>query len=249
MSILGVIPARYASTRFPGKPLADIDGKSMIRWVYEQAKASPALDTVVVATDDSRIFDHVKLFGGNACMTSSEHVSGTDRCYEALTKQSQQYNYVVNIQGDEPFVSPKQIDLLASLLDGQTELATLARQITDDEQLFNANVVKVVKNQLGEALYFSRSPIPHVRNVNEWEWLERHSFFKHIGMYAYRADILESITRLKVSTLEKAESLEQLRWLENGFRIKVAETDIETIGVDTPGDLQKAITFAKSRKG
>lgn len=248
MSILGIIPARYASTRFPAKPLADIEGKSMIHWVYEQAKAS-SLDHVVVATDDSRIYDHVKSFGGDACMTASTHVSGTDRCYEALTKQKTRYDYVVNVQGDEPFIAPQQIDLLVSLLDGQTELATLMKRITNDEQLFNPNVVKVVRSNSGEALYFSRSPIPHVRNVNEWEWVERHAFYKHLGLYAYRSDILEKITTLEVSTLERAESLEQLRWLENGFRIKIAETDLETIGVDTPDDLRKAIAFAKTRKG
>jgi 3-deoxy-manno-octulosonate cytidylyltransferase (CMP-KDO synthetase) len=248
MSVLGIIPARYASSRFPAKALANIEGKSMIQWVYEQARASP-LDNVVVATDDSRIFDHVKSFGGEACMTSTTHVSGTDRCFEALTKQKSKYNYVVNIQGDEPFVSPQQIALLTSMLDGQTELATLVKRITNDEQLFNPNVVKVVKGSSNEALYFSRSPIPHVRNVNEWEWIERHAFYKHLGLYAYRTDVLERITKLEVSSLERAESLEQLRWLENGFRVKVMETDLETIGVDTPDDLQKAIAFAKSRKG
>jgi 3-deoxy-manno-octulosonate cytidylyltransferase (CMP-KDO synthetase) len=241
-SILGIIPARYASTRFPAKPLADIGGKSMIQWVYNQTSQSSKIGKVVVATDDQRIFDHVVSFGGDVCMTSADHVSGTDRCFEALSKQKEKYDYVINIQGDEPFISPKQIDLVASLLDGNTELATLAKKITEREVLINPNVVKVVKSINGEALYFSRSMIPYPRNANE-----NHNYFKHIGMYAYRADILEKITHLPQSSLEKVESLEQLRWLENGYRIKVAETNEETIGVDTPEDLEKAIAFLKSR--
>lgn len=240
--ILGIIPARYASTRFPAKPLADIGGKSMIQWVYMQASKSSKISKVVIATDDQRIFDHARTFGANVCMTSADHVSGTDRCFEALTKQDEKYDYVINIQGDEPFISPNQIDLLATLLDGKTQLATLAKKIENEEVLVNPNVVKVVKNLLGEALYFSRSAIPYLRNANHG-----HTFFKHIGTYAYRADILEEITRLPMSDLEKAESLEQLRWLENGYRIKVAETDEETIGVDTPEDLEKAKAFLKTR--
>jgi 3-deoxy-manno-octulosonate cytidylyltransferase (CMP-KDO synthetase) len=247
MRILGVIPARYASTRFPAKPLADIAGKSMIQRVYTQASLSEKINKVVVATDDQRIFDHVASFNGSVCMTSPDHASGTDRCYEALKLQAEKYDYVINIQGDEPFISPKQIDLLAELLDGQTELATLAKKITDKESLFNPNVVKVVRNANNEALYFSRSTIPHIRNTGEVDWLAKHTFFKHIGMYAYRTDILEKITRLKVSALEKAESLEQLRWLENGFRVKVAETDLETIGVDTTDDLERAVLFLKNK--
>ena len=245
--ILGIIPARYASTRFPAKPLADIGGKSMIQWVYTQTSQSSKISKVVVATDDQRIFDHVKSFGGIVCMTSADHVSGTDRCFEALSKQTGKYDYVINVQGDEPFISPNQIDLLAGLLDGETQLATLAKKITDHETLFNPNVVKVVKNVNNEALYFSRSTIPHIRNTGDDQWLSKHIFFKHIGMYAYRSDVLAKITKLPVSGLEKAESLEQLRWLENGFRIKVAETEQETIGVDTPEDLEKAIAFLKSR--
>lgn len=239
--ILGIIPARYASTRFPAKPLANIGGKSMIQWVYSQASQSSKISKVVVATDDQRIFDHVKAFGANVCMTSADHVSGTDRCFEALSKQNEKYDYVINIQGDEPFISPKQIDLLAGLLDGQTELATLAKRISDDS-LSNPNVVKLVKNIHDEALYFSRFPIPFIRNKTN------HAFFKHIGMYAYRSDVLEKITKLDVSSLERAESLEQLRWLENGYKIKVAETEQETIGVDTPEDLEKALAFLRSQK-
>jgi 3-deoxy-manno-octulosonate cytidylyltransferase (CMP-KDO synthetase) len=243
MRILGVIPARYASTRFPAKPLADIGGQSMIQRVFTQVSLSQKISKVVVATDDQRIFDHVTSFKGSVCMTSPNHVSGTDRCFEALARQDGEFDYVINIQGDEPFISPEQIDLLASLLDGDTELATLAKRITDQESLFNPNIVKVVRSLNNEALYFSRSTVPHVRNTTENEWMSKHTFFKHIGMYAYRADILEKITGLEVSSLEKAESLEQLRWLENGFRVKVAETDLETIGVDTPEDLEKAIAF------
>jgi 3-deoxy-manno-octulosonate cytidylyltransferase (CMP-KDO synthetase) len=237
--ILGIIPARYASTRFPAKPLADIGGKSMVQWVYSQAIQSTKINKVVVATDDQRIFDHVTSFGGTVCMTATDHVSGTDRCFEALSKQNEKYDYVINIQGDEPFIAPAQIDLLASLLDGETQLATLAKKIVDEEALHNPNVVKLVKGVKNEALYFSRATIPYLRNKAE------HSFFKHIGMYGYRSDILSTITRLPVSALERVESLEQLRWLEHGFRIKVAETELETIGVDTPEDLEKAIAFLK----
>jgi 3-deoxy-manno-octulosonate cytidylyltransferase (CMP-KDO synthetase) len=201
----------------------------------------------VVATDNQKIFDHIIKFGGDACMTSEDHVSGTDRCFEALQVQKEKYDYVINIQGDEPFIDPIQINLLATLLDGQTELATLAKRIEKEEQLFNPNVVKIVFNQLLEALYFSRSTIPHIRNSDQLQWLSKHSFYKHIGMYAYRTDILEKITKLSVSPLEKAESLEQLRWLDNGFRIKVAETDIETIGIDTPQDLDDALDYLKSK--
>ncbi|HMJ68967.1 MAG TPA: 3-deoxy-manno-octulosonate cytidylyltransferase [Cyclobacteriaceae bacterium] len=248
MMILGVIPARYASTRFPAKPLADIDGKSMVERVYIQASLSKRISKVVVATDDQRIFDHVRLFKGSVCMTSPDHASGTDRCFEAMTKQREKFDYVINIQGDEPFISPEQIDLLASLLDGNTELATLVKKINDQESLFNPNVVKIIRSANNQALYFSRSTIPHIRNAEYNTWLSKHTFFKHIGMYGYRSDILEKITRLKVSALEKAESLEQLRWLENGFKVKVAETDLETIGVDTREDLEKALAFIKNNQ-
>jgi 3-deoxy-manno-octulosonate cytidylyltransferase (CMP-KDO synthetase) len=247
MNIIGIIPARFASTRFPAKPLADIAGKSMIQRVYMQALGSGRFMKVLVATDDQRIFDHVTDFGGEVCMTSPDHVSGTDRCYEALSLQKSTYDYVINIQGDEPFISPVQIGQLASVLEDKTELATLMKKITDEEQLFNTNIVKVVSDSSGHALYFSRSPIPHVRNAEAKHWLSKTAFYKHIGMYAYRTDVLKEITRLKPSVLEKAESLEQLRWLENGYKIKVAETEIETIGVDTPEDLEVAIAFARNK--
>lgn len=245
MSILGIIPARYASTRFPAKPLADLDGKSMIRRVYEQAKKSTSLTKVIVATDHEEIYNHVVDFGGEVCMTSAHHASGTDRCYEVLSKESSSFDYIINIQGDEPFIDPRQIDLLASLLDGDTELATLVKRIDSVEQLFNPNLVKAVVNKNSEALYFSRSPIPYFRNMEQVEWVTHHAYYKHIGMYAYRNDILEKITRLEMSSLEKAESLEQLRWLENGYKIKVKETSIETLGIDTPEDLENAIRQLK----
>lgn len=244
--ILGVIPARYASTRFPAKPLADLGGKSMIRRVYEQVKKSKHIMDVVVATDHPEIYNHVKQFGGNVCMTKESHVSGTDRCYEALALQQKEFAYVINIQGDEPFIQPEQIDLLAGLLDGKTEIATLVKKIEEQEQLFNSNVVKAVVAENRTALYFSRSPIPHVRNAQESEWLSKNTFYKHIGMYAYRSDILKQLTGLPISSLEKAESLEQLRWLENGFKISVVETQTETIGIDTPLDLEKALAHLKS---
>ncbi|HEY9044334.1 MAG TPA: 3-deoxy-manno-octulosonate cytidylyltransferase [Ohtaekwangia sp.] len=248
MKILGIIPARYASTRFPAKPLVDIAGKSMIQRVYEQVKKTSGIASVVVATDHAEIFDHVKKFGGEVCMTKESHVSGTDRCYEALTLQPGQFDYVINIQGDEPFIQPAQIELLASKLNGQTEIATLIKAIDNPEQLFNPNLVKVVISKLGEALYFSRSTIPHIRNTPEAEWLGKHTFYKHIGMYAYRTDILEQLTRISVSSLERAESLEQLRWLENGFKIMVAETKAETVGIDTPEDLKHALSMLSGGK-
>lgn len=245
MKILGVIPARYASTRFPGKPLADIAGKSMIERVYRLVMKSTLLSRVLVATDHPAIFNHVKGFGGKVFMTSESHPSGTDRCFETLSHQEEKFDYVINIQGDEPFIAPEQIDLLAHLLDGKTELATLIKRIEREEELFNPNVVKVVKDDFNEAIYFSRSPIPHVRNAPQQEWLSHHSFFKHIGMYAYRHDILDKITKLEISSLERTESLEQLRWIENGYSIKVAETTQETMGIDTPEDLERAIQYVK----
>lgn len=244
--ILGIVPARYASTRFPAKALADIGGKSMIQRVFEQVRKSKLVTEVIVATDHQEIFNHVKSFGGNVCMTKESHASGTDRCYEALVLQEKKFDYVINIQGDEPFIQPGQIDLLAKELDGKTEIATLIKKIEDYEQLFNPNVVKATIDKNNVALYFSRSPIPHVRNTPEKEWITKSVFYKHIGMYAYRSDILKQLTNLPQSSLEKAESLEQLRWLESGFNISVAETNVETIGIDTPEDLNKALNYLKS---
>jgi 3-deoxy-manno-octulosonate cytidylyltransferase (CMP-KDO synthetase) len=241
--ILGVIPARYASTRFPAKPLVDIAGKSMIQRVYEQARKSKGLTKVVVATDNQEIFAHVINFGGGVCMTSENHPSGTDRCFEALSLENEQYDYVVNIQGDEPFIAPEQIDLLITLLDGRSPLATLMRKIQTPDELFNPNIVKVIAGENNEAIYFSRAALPAVRGVTPEKWMEQRIFYKHIGLYGYRSDILKIITALPVSSLERAESLEQLRWLENGLSIKIAETQHETIGIDTPEDLQKALRF------
>jgi 3-deoxy-manno-octulosonate cytidylyltransferase (CMP-KDO synthetase) len=241
MKIIGLIPSRYASTRFHAKPLVDIKGKSMIQRVYEQVSKAQSVSKVVVATDHREIYDHVQAFGGLVCMTKESHVSGTDRCYEALIQQNEKFDYVINIQGDEPFIQPSQIDLLASKLNGVTEIATLVKALSTKEELFNPNLVKAVISKGDEALYFSRCPIPHIRNTPEEIWLSKHKFYKHIGMYAYRSDILEQLTRLAVSSLEKAESLEQLRWLENGYRISTAETLTETFGIDTPDDLEKAI--------
>jgi 3-deoxy-manno-octulosonate cytidylyltransferase (CMP-KDO synthetase) len=239
--ILGIIPARYASTRYPGKPLIDIKGKSMIQRVYEQSLGAKKLDKVLVATDDQRIFDHVLGFGGNAVLTGSHHPSGTDRCQEALELSKGEFRYVINIQGDEPFIDPSQIDLLADLLDGQVQLATLMIPVDSEEVLFDKGEVKVVFNSSMEALYFSRTPIPAIIGVPECEWHLRHPFFRHVGLYAYRADILKQITLLPPSPLEQAESLEQLRWLENGFKIKMAVTLFDSHCIDSPEDVEKAL--------
>ncbi len=241
LKILALIPARYDSTRFPGKPLVDIGGKSMIQRVYEQSKK--ALDVVYVATDDERIFKAVEEFGGKAVMTAREHQSGTDRCKEALLKVEKtegiEFNYVINVQGDEPFISPTQISLLTETFDnGATELSTLIKKADDLSAVLNPNKPKVVINKNMEALLFSRSPIPYCRGVEESEWMSKATFYNHIGMYGYRRDILLKITELPISYLEKTESLEQLRWLENGFTIKTAITDEEGISIDTPEDLK-----------
>jgi len=237
MNILGIIPARFASTRFPGKPLVDIAGKSMIQRVYEQAKKCTHLTEVVVATDDTRIYDHVLTFGGVAIMTSADHQSGTDRCAE-VARQHPQYNIIINIQGDEPYIDPEQISKLAFCFnDAGTQIATLVKKVANEQELFNVNSPKVVINKLSEAIYFSRSPLPHIRGQEQQNWLNHFTYFKHIGIYGYRADVLQEITKLPVSSLEKAESLEQLRWIENGYRIKVAETELETYAIDTPEDL------------
>ena len=237
MTILGIIPARFASTRFPGKPLVDIAGKSMIQRVYEQAKKCTHLTEVIVATDDTRIYDHVLGFGGVAIMTSADHQSGTDRCAE-VALQHPQYNIIINIQGDEPYIDPEQITKLAFCFnDAGTQIATLVKKVANEQELLNVNSPKVIINKLSEALYFSRSPLPHIRGQEQQNWLSHFTYFKHIGIYGYRADVLQEITKLPVSSLEKAESLEQLRWIENGYRIKVAETELETYAIDTPEDL------------
>ncbi len=245
MNIVGVIPARYASSRFPGKPLADIGGKSMIQRVYEQVKKAKRITHVVVATDDARISDHVKNFGGEVCMTMESHPTGTDRCYEAYTKLNQEFDYIINIQGDEPFIQPDQIDQLASCLDGQTEIATLIKKIELPEELTNTGEVKVVMDKNNRALYFSRTAIPFLRNVEPNKWFGHHTFHKHIGLYAFRKDIMKAVCALPVSPLEEAESLEQLRWMENGFAITCAETQTESLCVETPEDLERAVEYLK----
>lgn len=243
MKFIGIIPARYASTRFPGKPLADMLGKPMIQRVYEQVAGG--LDEVVVATDDERIFNAVQSFGGKAVMTSDRHKSGTDRCHEAYTKVGREFDVVINIQGDEPFVKPSQIEALkACFEENSTQIATLVKPFSEGDgrdALFNPNSPKVVINKQKQALYFSRSVIPYCRGIEEKEWLEHHVYYKHIGLYAYRADVLKDLTALPQTALEKAESLEQLRWLENGYVIKVGITHEETIGIDTPEDMEKAL--------
>ena len=236
-----IIPARYSSSRFPGKPLVDIGGKTMIQRVYEQA--SKALPDVYVATDDQRIFEAVTAFGGKAIMTSDQHKSGTDRCYEAFTKLEEWFDVVINVQGDEPFIQPEQIIELQKCFDEpETQIATLAKKITEKDGfdfLNNPNNPKLVVNSRNEAMFFSRSIIPYHRGTDAGNWITRHPYLKQVGIYAYRADILHDLTVLEQSPLEIAESLEQLRWLENGYRIMVGFTDVETVGIDTPEDLEK----------
>jgi len=241
MKIIGIIPARFASSRFPGKPLADIGGKSMIQRVYEQVQKAKSLSKVVVATDDSRIFDHVVGFGGEVYMTAENHPSGTDRCYEALQKAggSSKYDYIINIQGDEPFIDPETVEQMAKLLDFKTEIATAVKKINDYETLFDPNVVKAVLTMRKQCLYFSRQTVPYVRGHEPETWLEHADFYKHIGLYAYRNDVLEQISHLPPSPLENTEKLEQLRWLGYGYKIYATITNYESIGIDTPEDLEK----------
>ena len=243
MKYIGVIPARYASTRFPGKPLVILGGKSMIERVYEQVAG--VLDETCVATDDERIFDAVKAFGGNVVMTSTEHKSGTDRIQEAVTKIGNGYDVVVNIQGDEPFIQRSQIETVCRCFDDEiTQIATLGKPFGNNfEAIANSNSPKIVIDNRGYAMYFSRSVIPFIRGKQTEEWAEAYPFVKHIGLYAYRREVLAEITQLPQSSLEIAESLEQLRWLQNGYRIKVGLTDVETVGIDTPEDLQRAEEF------
>ena len=240
MKILGIIPARYASTRFPGKPLVDIQGKSMVQRVYEQASKCKSLSAVVVATDDDRIFSHVQNFGGKAVMTSSQHPSGTDRCMEALEKFGGNYDIVINIQGDEPFIQPEQLEqLILCFSNAATQIATLAKKIESVEDLVNVNLPKIIFNQNNKALYFSRSPIPGQKSANHSDWLSQHSYYRHIGLYGYRTTVLKEITQLSLSPLEITESLEQLRWLEAGYHISVGITTFNSVGIDTPEDLEK----------
>lgn len=250
MKFIGIIPARYASSRFPGKPLAMIGDLTMIERVYRQA--SKELDEVVVATDDSRIFDAVTAFGGRAVMTSDKHRSGTDRCREAYANIGSDADVVINIQGDEPFIAPEQIASLKKCFDDpDVQIATLARRFDPArgyDALADPNTPKLVMDNQSNALYFSRSVIPYVRNYPREQWAENSQFHTHVGLYAYRADTLDAITRLSQSSLEIAESLEQLRWLQNGYKIRVAITDRPTIGIDTPDDLAAAIQYLKSQE-
>lgn len=247
---VGIIPSRYASSRFPGKPLAMIGGKSMVQRVYEQV--NKVLDLVYVATDDQRIFDAVEAFGGKAVMTSANHKSGTDRVQEAYSKIGQGREIAINVQGDEPFIQTKQIETVCHCFDQPgTQLATLIKPFGENdgwEVLNNPNSPKVVLNKAGEAMYFSRSVIPYKRGKDQEEWLKCHTYYKHIGLYAYRASVLKEITALPQSELELTESLEQLRWLENGYHIMTGITDSETVGIDTPDDLRRAEEFLNSHK-
>lgn len=245
MKFVGIIPARFQSTRFPGKSLADINGKSMIQRVYERVSRSHSLSHFTVATDDERIEEHVKSFGSNVIMTSVRHPTGTDRCYEAAEKIKSSLDLanqdvVINIQGDEPFIHPEQIDTLAECFKNEeTQIATLVKELKSEAELFSPHTAKVVINKDSQALYFSRSPIPFYRNKEQKEWLSTHRYWKHIGIYAYRLQTLKQLVNLMQSPLEIVESLEQLRWLENGYKIKVAITDRESVCIDTPEDLER----------
>lgn len=239
MKFIGLIPARYASTRFPGKPLALLGGKPVIQRVYEQVTS--ILDDACVATDDERIYNCVKEFGGKVVMTRTDHKSGTDRIEEAIEKIGGDYDVIVNIQGDEPFIQRSQIETVCSCFDDEeTQIATLGKPFTSMDAVANPNSPKIVVDNNNFAMYFSRSIIPFVRGKEQTEWLDHYPFLKHLGIYAYRREVLRKITQLSQSSLEIAESLEQLRWLQNGFKIKVGLTDIETVGIDTPEDLERA---------
>ena len=242
MKFIGIIPARYASTRFPGKPLAILGGKTVIQRVYEQA--SSVLEEVYVATDDERILQAVEQFGGRAVMTRTDHKSGTDRIEEAAEKIGTDADVIINVQGDEPFIQPSQIETMMRLFDNPTtQIGTLGKRFDSIEATLNPNSPKIVTDLQGFALYFSRSIIPFVRGKEQTEWLKSYPFLKHLGLYAYRREVLHEVTQLPQSPLELAESLEQLRWLENGYRIRVGLTDVETVGIDTPEDLERAEEF------
>ena len=247
MKFIAMIPARYASTRFPGKPLAMLGGKTVIERVYEQAVG--ALGEAYVATDDERIFNAVTAFGGKAVMTSTSHRSGTDRIEEAVTAIQAACDVVINIQGDEPFVERSQIETLCQLFDDPaTQIGTLGKRFETMEAADSPNSPKIVCDNRGFALYFSRSVIPFVRGKEHNDWLGHYPYLKHLGIYAYRRHVLREITQLPPSPLEQAESLEQLRWLENGYRIRVGVTDVETVGIDTPDDLKRAEAFLAARE-
>lgn len=247
LKFIVIIPARYASTRFPGKPLALLGDKPMIQRVYEQVAG--VVEDVVVATDDERIYNAVEAFGGRVVMTSANHKSGTDRCWEAYQKQGEEFDVVINVQGDEPFIAHSQLKaIMACFEDEATDIATLVKPFAEEDGLAaleNPNSPKVVLDKQSRAIYFSRSVIPYLRGVEREQWLKTHTYYKHIGMYAFRADVLREVTSLAQSPLELAESLEQLRWLENGYKIGVGISNVETVGIDTPEDLQRAEAFLK----
>lgn len=249
MKFLALIPARYASTRFPAKPLAILGNKAIIQHVYE--RVSSIFEDAYVVTDDTRIEECVKAFGGRCVMTGTHHKSGTDRCFEALEKLGAGFDVVVNVQGDEPFIAASQLETIKQCFaDAETQIATLVKPFTPDdgiEALENPNSPKVVLDNNNYAVYFSRSVIPYLRGVEKDEWLSHHTFYKHIGLYAYRAEVLKEITSMPLGVLEQAESLEQLRWLQAGYRIKVGTTDVETIGIDTPEDLERAKNFLEQQ--
>lgn len=246
MKFIGIIPARYASTRYPGKPLALLGGKPVIQHVYE--KVAAVLEAAYVATDDERIYDVVKSFGGQVVMTRTDHKSGTDRIEEAIEKIGGEWDVVVNVQGDEPFVAKSQLDTICHCFDDPTtQIATLGKPFESMEAVQNPNSPKIVVDNMGFAMYFSRSIIPYVRGKEKSSWLTHYPFLKHLGIYAYRKDVLRQVTQLPQSSLEIAESLEQLRWLQNGFKIKVGTTDVETVGIDTPQDLERAEEFLKTQ--
>lgn len=237
--IAGIIPARYASSRFPGKPLADIAGKTMIRRVYEQARQCTLLDRVIIATDDERIFEVAKAFHGEVLMTSSQHQNGTERCAEVAAQLNA--DHYINIQGDEPFIQPDQIGLVCQLLKEGASIATLKKRISTTQQLFDPNVVKVVTDVSGKALYFSRNPIPFLKDQPREAWLTQHTFYKHLGLYGFDRAALLKVVSLPHAPLETAESLEQLRWISHGFTMQVSETEIESIGIDVPEDIARAL--------
>lgn len=244
MKTIAIIPARYASTRFPGKPLADLGGKPVVEWVYRGVSEIELVDEVCVATDDERIAAAVKQFGGNCVMTRTDHKSGTERCGEVVEKMKAEgkvFDIVLNVQGDEPFVNKEQITtLLAAFNDNKTEIATLAKRITSTEELTSPNNVKVITDEYNIALYFSRTPIPYVRDCSIEQWVDKHYYLKHIGIYAYLSNVLKNLVELETTPLEESEKLEQLRWLEHGYVIKVLETECENIGIDTLEDLEAA---------
>lgn len=241
---LGLIPARFASTRFPGKPLCIINGKSMIQRVFEQASKAASLESIYIATDDKRIYDHVRRFTKQVVMTDEDHPNGTSRCQEAVdlitSGDPTTFDNVINIQGDEPYINPEQIDSLSALMLAKgVDIGTLAKKINSTDNLFNPNVVKVIFGADNKAHYFSRQPIPYLRDVDQQNWISQHNYYKHIGIYGYRTSVLKAIVKLLPSPLEQAEKLEQLRWLENGFNIFVKPTEFESVAIDSPEDLKK----------